>query len=339
MIHALARHWFLIALVAGLVLAVIWPGHLGPATAWIDPRVVVVTALFLMAWTLPSRSLAAELSRPGAAMWAVLLSYGLLPTMAWFLGAWLPIPDLRVGTLICVCGPCTLASAVLWTRLAHGNEATALLITVISTSTSWLITTAWLTSTTGTAVALDPMALMLDLVLSLILPVGAGQLCRAVPALLAVATRRRTALGVVSQLLILAILLRAAAQAGAHLEAGTAALSPAALVSAAAFCMGLHLMTLAGGWWSAVWLGIDRPRRIAVAFGCSQKTLPVALLIFNEYFTDTFPLAIVPILFFHAGQLLWDTAIAKRLAGQKQEAAIGREPTAADASGSPSVPG
>jgi sodium/bile acid cotransporter 7 len=267
-----------------------------------------------MAWTLPSRSLAAEVTRPGPALWAVLLSYGLLPAAAWFVGAWLPLADLRVGTVICVSGPCTLASAVLWTRLAGGNEATALLITVLSTSSSWLITTAWLTATTGTAVALDPVALMLDLVVSLILPVGAGQLCRAVPVLLSVATRRRTALGVLSQLLILAILVRAAAQAGAHLHAGTAPLSPAAIVSTAAFCMGLHLMTLAAGWWSAAWLGIDRPRRIAVAFGCSQKTLPVALLVFNEYFIDRFPLAIVPILFFHAGQLLWDTAIAKRLA-------------------------
>src|SRR5207245_1271057 len=126
MTRALSRHWFLLALGAGLVLAVTWPEHFVPATAWIDPRIVVVLALFLMAWTLPSRSLAAEVVRPGAALWALLLSYGLLPAAAWFLGAWLP-EDLRLGTLICVAGPCTLASAVLWTRLARGNEATALL--------------------------------------------------------------------------------------------------------------------------------------------------------------------------------------------------------------------
>src|SRR5438105_10206810 len=121
--RGLARHWFLLALGAGLVVAVTWPEHFVPATAWIDPRIVVVLALFLMAWTLPSRSLAAELVRPGAALWAVALSYGALPAAAWFLGGWLPT-DLRVGTLICAAGPCTLASAVLWTRLAHGNEAT-----------------------------------------------------------------------------------------------------------------------------------------------------------------------------------------------------------------------
>jgi solute carrier family 10 (sodium/bile acid cotransporter), member 7 len=266
-----------------------------------------------MAWTLPSRSLAAEIVRPGPALWAVVLSYGALPAAAWFLGAWLP-EDLRLGTLICVAGPCTLASAVLWTRLAHGNEATALLITVFSTSTSWLITTSWLTGLTGTMVALDPGALMLDLLVNLILPVGVGQLCRAVPVLFAVATRRRTELGVVSQLLILAIVIRAAAQAGAHLHQGTHGLSVVTVLLTAGFCMGLHLATLAAGWWSAAWLGVDRPRRIAVAFGCSQKTLPVALLLFERYFQAAYPLAVLPLAFYHFGQLLVDTFIADALA-------------------------
>ena len=104
--RALSRHWFLLALGVGLILAITWPEHFVPATAWIDPRIVVVLALFLMAWTLPSRSLAAEIVRPGPALWALVLSYGALPAAAWFAGVWLP-EDLRLGTLICVAGPCT----------------------------------------------------------------------------------------------------------------------------------------------------------------------------------------------------------------------------------------
>jgi hypothetical protein len=39
----------------------------------------------------------------------------------------------------------------------------------------------------------------------------------------------------------------------------------------------------------------------------------VSLFLFESYFAAEFPLAIVPLLFFHVGQLLLDTLIAERL--------------------------
>ena len=57
----------------------------------------------------------------------------------------------------------------------------------------------------------------------------------------------------------------------------------------------------------------DRPRGIGVAFSCSQKTLPVALFLFQTYYQETFPLAVVPLLFYHVGQLILDTWIAEWL--------------------------
>jgi len=45
--------------------------------------------------------------------------------------------------------PCTLSSAVLWTRLEAATDALALLITLPATSTAWLVTTAWLALATG----------------------------------------------------------------------------------------------------------------------------------------------------------------------------------------------
>ena len=54
-------------------------------------------------------------------------------------------------------------------------------------------------------------------------------------------------------------------------------------------------------------------RCIGIAFSCSQKTLPVSLLLFDEYYKTAYPLAVVPLLCYHAGQLLLDTLIAQRL--------------------------
>jgi sodium/bile acid cotransporter 7 len=78
--------------------------------------------------------------------------------------------------------------------------------------------------------------------------------------------------------------------------------------------VGLHLFVLASGLLTGRWLRFDRGRRIAIGFAASQKTLPVSLMLYDQYFKESFPYAVMPILFYHVGQLLCDTAIAKRMA-------------------------
>ena len=75
----------------------------------------------------------------------------------------------------------------------------------------------------------------------------------------------------------------------------------------------LHLFALWSGLVSCRWLGFDRGRQIGVAFSASQKTLPVSLMLYEQYFMDRFPYAVMPIIFYHLGQLLLDTVIANRL--------------------------
>src|SRR6516162_765226 len=151
----LLRHWFLAALVLGLALAGLRPDWLRPLTARVPPRGVVGLALFLMAWGLESRRLWRAFLRPLPALAAVLVSYGALPALGWLAGLLVSEPDYRVGLLVVTSVPCTLASAVLWTRMAGGSEATALLVILVTTATSWFATTAWLTGTTGAAVGVD----------------------------------------------------------------------------------------------------------------------------------------------------------------------------------------
>src|SRR4051794_26777153 len=119
--RSLAKRWFLLTLLTGLTLAAVRPDLLRPFAVRLNPRVVVSLALLLMAAGLDGRRLWESLVRPFPALWALLISYGPLPALAWGLGHLLP-DDLRVGLLLAASVPCTLASAVLWTRMAGGNE-------------------------------------------------------------------------------------------------------------------------------------------------------------------------------------------------------------------------
>jgi sodium/bile acid cotransporter 7 len=308
--NLLRKRWFLLVLLGGLLMAGFCPEWLRPVTAWLEPRLLVAASLFLTAWGLESRRLLQTLLRPLPALWAVLISYGVLPALAWSGGWLLGDADMRLGLLIIASVPCTLASAVLWTRMAGGNEATALLTVLLTTATSWLATPAWLAVAARTQVALKMADMMGNLVLVLLVPVGLGQLSRVFQPLAQVAVRQKAVLGAVSRLFIFSIILKAAVDVRDRLSDRSEPLAFAVIALAGVLCLVIHLMALAGGFWSSRLLQCDRPDQIAVALACSQKTLPVSLYLFDSYFKDAYPLAVVPIVFYHVGQLVVDTLIA-----------------------------
>src|SRR5262249_4325756 len=162
-------------------------------------------SIFLSALGLEGRRLARAAGQPRAALWAVAISYLFLPALAWATGWLMPQEDYRIGLLVMASGPCTLASAVIWTRMAGGDDATALLVTMLTNATSWLTTTGWLALTTGVAASAGAASdMMLRLVLVLVVPVILGQACRAVRPVARAATRHKVALSILSRLLILA---------------------------------------------------------------------------------------------------------------------------------------
>lgn len=313
----LARRWFLLLLVVGVTLAVLRPEWFSSITALIQPRVIVTLALSLMALNLDSHSLRQALRRPLPALWAVAISYGALPLLALLTGKLMPSEDLRIGLMITASVPCTLASAVLWTRMAGGNEATALLVIMLTTCTSWLATPPWLVFSTGIQVDVQVGELMRDLLLLVVLPVAAAQLLRGIGPVGRTVTRFRLSLGIVSQLLVFSVILKASVEASQSLRQSSTETPFNELMTALGLCLGTHLIALAAGLWTSRLWRFDRENRIAIAFACSQKTLPVAILLFNDYFKSNYPLAILPLLFYHVGQLIVDTFIADALQHRK----------------------
>ncbi|MGF1577820.1 MAG: bile acid:sodium symporter family protein [Gemmataceae bacterium] len=317
MLEFVRKRWFLLGIIVGVVLAWFAP----EALVWtlpITPQLVIGPGLFLMAWTLPTDDLRGALSRPWPGLWATFLSFTVVPGLASVSGLFSFVPDdVAVGLLIIASGPCTLASVVIWTRMADGNEATALLVIVWTSCVSVGATSAWLAWTTSTSVELSAWDMALKLFQAMLVPMGLGQLFRLYKPAARFATDHKKLLSSIAQLSILLIVWKACADMGTRFQQAPEDISVVLLVTAVGMPVGVHLATLFVGLLTSQVLGFAHKDQIAIAFASSQKTLPVALLLFGTFYRGTHPLAVLPIAFYHFGQLIVDTVIAERLRKHK----------------------
>jgi sodium/bile acid cotransporter 7 len=309
MLRLLALNWFLLALGIAALGAFLAPEVARPLVSWLPPRVAVVAMLFTATLSLESRRLAAAIVRPWPAILAVGVSYGLMPLASHAIYH-LHLPTgVCLGFCITLAVPCTMTAATIWTRLAGGNEAVALLVTLITTASSWLVTTGWLALLTGREIALDPLQMMLDLALSLILPVLAAQVVRLSAFVRALTEHRRTLLAILSQFVILTMVTQSLVRVAEHLRGSGGVNHASAVVGTLLACAVVHVLAAGTGWWLARAMHMARPDAIAVAIAGSQKTLPVGLLIIARFYADH-PLAVVPLVFYHIVGLAIDTLLA-----------------------------
>ena len=310
----LARRWFLIVLVAVLALgfgAHDWLAKLAQAA---PKNLIVALVLFFMSLPLDARAMWHAMSRPGPALLATVVNSAVVPLLAWSVAPWLT-PEFGIGLVIIAAIPCTLASAAVWTRRAGGNDAVALMVTMITNLTCFLVTPAWLRVITNTEASLDFYSMMRQLLLFVVLPILVAQLCRLRLEVANWATRRKVELSAFSQCGILSIVFFGAIDGGARLASGEDAsihwqdwammLLAVNLVHAAALFLG-HLLALL--------FRLDRADRIAVGFAGSQKTLAIGLAIGPQYFGG---LTILPMIAYHVCQLLFDTLVIDFLRGRE----------------------
>jgi len=317
----LKRQWFLTCLAVILVLGFLFPRFFAPlAQAKVVRDSIVAAVLFLMALPLQTRQIGRSLRNPGVALLASAVNVGLLPLVAWGLAFFLE-GDLRTGLFVIAAAPCTLASAAVWTRRAGGDETVALMVTVLTNASCFLITPLWLMLTTGTQVDLQesgaakPGSMVFQLGLLVVLPMAIAQLLRQIDLIGRVAMQHKTLLSTVAQAGILTMVLVGATQCGLKLE-GLNRLPLWDMGLMVLVVLALHLIVLNLGLAIAKALGISRPGQIAVGIAGSQKTLMVGIHIASSHFGG---LTILPMVAYHVGQLVLDTIIADRLRKRSEQ--------------------
>ncbi len=313
MLAHLRDRWFLLALVALLVAGMGWPSAMRPITAWLNGDWVVAVVTFIMAITLETSAIWGTVRRPGAAWLGAAMNAGVCPPLGWLVSRVLP-PELALGVIVATTVPCTLATAAVWTRRAGGNDAVAFLVTMITNLACFLVVPGWLWLLAGRRAEVDFRAIALGLVLLIVVPIVVAQLLRQWRPLGRWATRHKRSLSWLAQLGVLTMVLIGAVSCGEKLEAmdDNSLLTATNLVLLIAAVATVHVTMLLLGLRTSQALRLPRADAIAVAFAGSQKTLMVGAYVALA----VGPLAILPMVAYHAVQLFVDTLVADRWAKQ-----------------------
>lgn len=313
----LIQRWFLIALVVVLAIGTGFAQRLEPLTRYDLPgtnfplrSAIVAAVMFLMAFPLEASAMWQAMRRPWPPLLAIGVTFGLLPLFAWGVSFGLNA-DLGGGLLVAAATPCTLASAAVWTRRAGGNDAVAILVTIITNLMCFIVTPLWLLAMTGESVSSPDLSLAkmsMNLGSLVVVPMAAAQLLRLYKPLGTWATRQKQMIGVLAQCGLLAMVTIGAIQTGIRLsDSAQSRLSAFDLIAMlAAVCL-VHTVMLWVGVVLAKLARFSREDQIAVAFAGSQKTLMVGLLM-----AISLQVSILPMVAYHISQLFIDTLIADR---------------------------
>jgi solute carrier family 10 (sodium/bile acid cotransporter), member 7 len=221
-------------------------------------------------------------------------------------------PELAIGVIVATAVPCTLATAAVWTRRAGGNDAVAFLVTMITNLGCFVVVPFWLWLLSGVHAQVDYQAIVLGLILLIVVPIVIAQLLRQWRPLGDAATRHKKSLSWFAQIGVLAMVLIGAVSSGEKLVAmeDDTILTATNVVLLVAGVTAVHVAVLWLGLRSSQALGFNPGDSIAVAFAGSQKTLMVGAYVALA----VGPLAILPMVAYHAVQLFVDTLVADRWA-------------------------
>jgi sodium/bile acid cotransporter 7 len=309
MVEFLQQRWFLILLILVLLVGMAWPDQTAPLAKHIPPNALVAIVTFIMALPLETSRLWKAVRQPGPAWLGSFINSGLAPPLGWLASLFLP-PELAIGMILAASAPCTLATAAVWTRRAGGNDAVAFLVTMITNLSCFLVVPFWFWLLIGMKADVNYGQVILGLVLYVVLPIIVAQILRQLRVIGAWATAHKHALSRLAQIGVLVMVFIGAVKCGERMQAITdrSLLSATNILTMIVGVIAVHVALLLIAITSSRRIGFERGDTIAVAFSGSQNSLMV-----GAYLAQAIgPLAILPMVAYHAAQLVIDTLIADR---------------------------
>lgn len=304
--RAISQHWFLLSLAICLGLGFGLPEAFSSLAHNAQLRDgIVFTVMLLMGWTLQPKAVVRSIRQPLPSFLAIAINMVGVPILA--LPTILLLPaDLAGGLVVASLVPCTLASAAVWTRSAGGDDAIAMVTTVVTNVMCFVVAPVGLWLILGRVAETDVASQMKSLFFQVVAPLIAGQMLR-VFGLAAWSDRNKFSLSLVAQTGILAMVLLGSVISAERMDLAANPGSRGWPIFATAIASGLiHLAAVGIGYYASAMSGIDRPQQLGVALAGGQKTLMVGLQLALDC-----GVSVVPMIMYHVGQLLIDTILVR----------------------------
>lgn len=324
-----SRQWFLPALFISLAIGF-------GLTDWVRPIAEIavlrssITAfvLFLMGLTLNADSIARSIRKPGPALLGIGINTFLVPLLA-LPSLWLLSPEMAGGLIVTALVPSTLASAAVWTRKAGGDDATAMIVSVVTNLACFLVAPFGLWLILGQVTEISARDQIVSLAVWVVLPMIVGQITRRF-LLARWAAKYQSNLATLAQCGILVMVCFGSVASADRMrepdlgQAGSTnqpeltdetgigsrtSMGPAAIIAVGVMAIWVHLLSFFVAIAASKRLGHEPATQIAVGIAGSQKTLMVGLQIALDC-----GVSVLPMIIYHVGQLMIDTVIVQRWA-------------------------
>lgn len=304
-IQLLRRHWFIVSLILCLAIGFLLCESLkivGETT--LLRYAIVFCVMFVMAWSIKFGQIWNTIRRPKATLIAIGINFLLVPLLAWPLSLVLN-PSLAAGLIATAATPCTLVSAVVWTRRGGGNDVTALMTTMVTNMMCFVVTPMWITLLAARNVETFSFSEMFTkLFLLIVLPILLAQLARLDPSVASWSSSNKPLLSRFGQYGILAMVLIGAINTGLLTKDMSFLAFWGSALLLTVICLVLHFAVLFSGIYIAKWANCLPEDQIAVGISGSQKTMMVGLTTSMDM-----GVSVLPMIVYHTIQLIGDTPV------------------------------
>lgn len=312
------KNWFLCLLVIALLAGTHFSEPIRRFSSKSLQELLVASVMFMMALGVPFQQLLRAVRNPLPAILATLISFFAIPIAGWFAFRFVFEPmgasALGAGLVVACCVPSTLASGAVWTRRAGGDESVAVLVTLITNIGGCFVIPGLLylllttdASLSGPNRQLDIVERVFGLAKVVLFPIALAQVVLLVRALGTRLKRYKQPLSVACQTGILLMVLLSAAELGKFSSVTAVEFPILSIIIACIFSGLIHLAGMGLSLLLAKQFHFARPQRIAIAISGSQKTLMIGLKLAVDC-----GVSIIPMIAYHAIQLVLDTIIVDR---------------------------
>lgn len=306
----ISKHWFLYSLLAMMIAGYAFCTSFESLAnlEWLKWVIVSIT-MFVMAWPLEFGRLRRAISRPLAPLLACAVNLVLIPLIIWPLTR-LAGAELGPGMMIAAATPSTLASAAVFTRRAGGDDSVSIMVTILTNASCFLVMPFWILVQTGEQIESSKLTgTIYKLFFFVVLPIALAQLARVNAKSAAWATRHKPQLSIVALTGILAMVFLGAVKMGLRFNSQSAVgLKLSELIVMTLVLIAVHCSMFWFGIYLARYSRLPKEESIAVGFSGSQKTLMIGLTT-----AINLGMSIIPIVVYHALQLIVDAVFAERI--------------------------